>query len=131
MIFIDTNFFIGFFIKTDFWFERASETIKEIPIEERIICQAILNEIITLIGMKSDVKTCKKVYNYLKDTCTIFNENSIPNINDKIIETYINFNGDLSFTDSTIIESMKELGITKIISFDRNFDKVNEIERIY
>nr|WP_231624269.1 PIN domain-containing protein [Methanobrevibacter arboriphilus] len=95
------------------------------------MCQAVLNEIITLIGMKSDVKTCKKVYNYLKDTCTIFNENSIPNINDKIIETYINFNGDLSFTDSTIIESMKELGITKIISFDKDFDKMNGIERIY
>lgn len=131
MIFIDTNFFIGFFIKTDFWFERASEIIKEIPTEERIICQAVLNKIITLIGMKSDVKTCKKVYNYLKDTCTIFNENSIPNINDKIIETYINFNGDLSFTDSTIIESMKELGIRKIISFDKDFSKVNGIERIY
>ncbi|OQD58499.1 hypothetical protein MBBAR_14c00300 [Methanobrevibacter arboriphilus JCM 13429 = DSM 1125] len=131
MIFIDTNFFIGFFIKTDFWFERASEIIKEIPTKERIICQAVLNEIITLIGMKSDVKNCKKVYNYLKDTCTIFNENSIPNINDKIIETYINFNGDLSFTDSTIIESMKELGITKIISFDKDFDKVNGIQRIY
>jgi predicted nucleic acid-binding protein len=131
MIFIDTNFFIGFFIKNDFWFERASEIIKEIPSEERIICQAVLNEIITLLGMKSDVETCKKVYNYLKDTCTIFNENSIPNINDKIMETYMTFNGDLSFTDSTIIESMKELGITKIITFDKDFDKVNGIQRIY
>lgn len=131
MIFIDTNFFIGFFIKNDFWFERASEIIKEIPSEERIICQAVLNEIITLLGMKSDVETCKKVYNYLKDTCTIFNENSIPNINDKIMEIYMTFNGDLSFTDSTIIESMKELGITKIITFDKDFDKVNGIQRIY
>lgn len=49
-----------FFIKTDFWFERASEIIKEIPTKERIICQAVLNEIITLIGMKSDVKKIAK-----------------------------------------------------------------------
>ncbi len=51
-----------FFIKTDFWFERASEIIKEIPTKERIICQAVLNEIITLIGMKSDVKKLQKKY---------------------------------------------------------------------
>lgn len=131
MIFIDSNFFIGFFIENDYWFERAKELIKQIPVKDRIICNAVLNEIITILGMKSDGKTCEKAYNYLKDTCIIFNEHNIPDINDKIIRTYLKFNCDLSYTDSTIIESMRELGIKKVLTFDKDFDKVEGIERIY
>jgi len=131
LIFIDTNFFLGLFIKTDYWFTRASELIKEIPVKDRIICQAVLNETITLLGMKTDMSTCEIAYNYLRDTCTIFNETEISNYNTKIMKTYLEFNGDLSFTDCTIVESMMQLGIKKVVTFDKDFDKVNQIERIH
>jgi len=63
--------------------------------------------------MKTDMSTCEIAYNYLRDTCTIFNETEISNYNTKIMKTYLEFNGDLSFTDCTIVESMMQLGIKR------------------
>ncbi|MGL4670184.1 MAG: type II toxin-antitoxin system VapC family toxin [Methanobacteriaceae archaeon] len=130
-IFIDTNFFIGFFIESDYWHKRTVELLEEIKNYELVICNTVLNEIITLIGMKTNKKQASIVYNYLKDNYTIFNESTIVNINDKIMEIYLKNNTKLSFTDCSIIESMKELEIKKLVTFDKDFDRIKEIERIH
>ncbi|KYC48593.1 MAG: hypothetical protein AMQ74_01588 [Candidatus Methanofastidiosum methylothiophilum] len=42
----------------------------------------------------------------------------------------LNYDGTLSFADSVSIEIMRNLKIDEIVSFDSDFDKVDEITRI-
>jgi predicted nucleic acid-binding protein len=48
----------------------------------------------------------------------------------RILATEEMDSGGLSFDDSTSVIAMRRLGIKKIVSFDRDFDKVQGIERI-
>ncbi|MGL6297635.1 MAG: PIN domain-containing protein, partial [Methanobacteriaceae archaeon] len=52
-------------------------------------------------------------------------------IYDKAITTFIHYDGTIGYADCVNIEIMKELGISKIASFDADFDKVDGILRIY
>ena len=44
---------------------------------------------------------------------------------------FLKYDGTLSLADCTAINTMKELGITEILSFDDDFDKVDGIVRVY
>ncbi|MGL4669196.1 MAG: type II toxin-antitoxin system VapC family toxin, partial [Methanobacteriaceae archaeon] len=129
-IFVDSSFLIGLFIEKDYWNKTATELLTKLP-KERVICFSVLSEVITLVGQKSDTETSKNVYDYLTDNYQIFDETQIKNAYDKIIDTCVKNRGKLSFTDSAIVEVMKELNIKEIVSFDKDFDKQECIVRIY
>ena len=40
------------------------------------------------------------------------------------------YNSSINFSDCTILQSMQNHGITRIASFDSDFDKINGIKRI-
>ena len=40
------------------------------------------------------------------------------------------YNGSINFSDCTILQSMQKHGITRIASYDSDFDKVKGIQRI-
>jgi len=71
----------------------------------------------------------KEVYYNIKDNYIIFEENR--EIYDNTIHTLLHYNDTLSYTDCFSLEIMRELKIDKITSFDRDFDKVKGIKRIY
>ena len=49
---------------------------------------------------------------------------------EKAMDTFLKYDGSISLADASSVEIMKKYGIKKIISFDGDFDKVDEIERI-
>jgi len=69
------------------------------------------------------------VYNHLiKNYNVIYdNKNRLSNA----MKIYLKYDGVLSLADSLSIQIMKEQNITEIASFDRNFDKVDEIIRLH
>ncbi len=46
------------------------------------------------------------------------------------MDAFLKYDGSISLADASSIEIMKKYGIKKIISFDSDFDKANEIDRI-
>lgn len=47
------------------------------------------------------------------------------------METFLKYDGTLSFADSVSIEIMRNLEIDEIVSFDSDFDKVDGVIRIH
>jgi predicted nucleic acid-binding protein len=41
------------------------------------------------------------------------------------------YDGSISLADAASVEIMKKHGIKRILSFDRDFDKIPEIDRIH
>ncbi|MGL6297941.1 MAG: type II toxin-antitoxin system VapC family toxin [Methanobacteriaceae archaeon] len=117
MIFIDSNYIVGLFVKNDNWHEKANAIIDYIDKKEKVTCNLVISETITLINKKIGVDASKYVYDYILHNFIIIDEDR--ELYNKAIETLIKYH-NLSFTDSLIIEIMKELNITEIATFDKH-----------
>lgn len=127
MIFIDTNYIVGLFVKNDQWHEKAKEKESYTHNKEKLISILILSETITLINKKVGVKAAKIVYNYIIDNFTIIRPNQ--EIYDKAMDILVKYN-NLSLADSVTIQLMNDLKVYEIISFDSDFENKDRIVKI-
>lgn len=133
--FLDTSFILALVLVSDSNYEKALK-ISDILDEDCYINNNVLNEILTLTGRKLNINSSKELYYSLIDSFYLLNEYDIFNYTSKtfqIFEKYVGQNSNktkLSFTDSSIIVTMKEYGITNLVSFDEEFKRVKEIELI-
>lgn len=129
MIFIDSSYLIAIALKTDQWNKKALKIAKKLENKNLILSKLILSETITLIGKIAGGKSAKIFYNYIKQNYRIYDDKL--SLYDEAIEIHLMYDGTLSFADAVSVEIMKKLNINKIVSFDSDFDKVNEIQRIF
>jgi len=129
MILVDSTFFTAIVNKKDHWYEDSLKVAEKIVNMDKIVSNLIISESVTNVSSLLGGKIGKNVYYNIKDNYIIFEENR--QIYDKTIHTLLHYNGTLSYADCLSLEIMKELDINKIASFDRDFDKVTGIKRIY
>jgi predicted nucleic acid-binding protein len=128
MIFVDSSFFIAIVRDKDKWHSDALELAQKIN-ESMVISDLIISESVTLVGSLEGGKAGKLLYEYFTDNCEIcfvYEE-----ILTKAIDTFLKYDGSISLADAASVEIMKKHRINKILSFDSDFDKINEIERIH
>ena len=131
-IFLDSSFLISCVLKNDSNFDRAYELYNKENIfnHECYISNLIINEIVTVIGNKGTLQDAINNYNAFKDNFIIINEYEIDNFNDNVMNIYRKYNTKLSFTDSAILETMKCYNIENLVSFDKQFKIVDNINLI-
>lgn len=131
-IFLDSSFIISFAVESDENHDEAIILIEQENIweQECYISNYIINEVITVIGNKSDVNLAKETYYILQDNFTILDEHKIENFNDKVMDIYEEYDTKLSFTDSSILLLMEYYDINTLVSFDKGFKKNKEINLI-
>lgn len=129
MIFIDASFFIASVLKRDQWHERVRQILPEILHEEKMTSILTLSEAVTLTGSLGGGKNGTTLYNYIVDNHEIAYLDK--DISFKSMETFLKYDGTLSFADSVSVELMRTFGIKSIVSFDSDFDKVDNIHRIH
>lgn len=127
MIFADSSYFIAIAREKDRWHKdalRVSEKIRE----SLLISELVISESITMVGSFEGGKAGKTLYEYFIDNCKIefINEEMMG----KAVDTFLKYDGSISLADASSIEIMNKHGIKKIISFDSDFDKVKEIDRL-
>lgn len=95
-----------------------------------------MNEVLTLTDRKINIDACEEIYYGLIDSFEILNEYTIFNYTAKTFDIFKKIIGTnskktkLSFTDSSIILTMKESNIDDLVSFDYQFKNFNEINLI-
>ena len=129
MIFIDASFFIAALNKKDQWHEKAGEILPIIKTEEKVTSGLILSESVTLVGSLFGGKTGLILFEYILDNHDVRYADKELSFN--AMETFLKYDGTLSFADSVSVEIMKVLEIKRIVSFDSDFDKVDGIVRIH
>ena len=133
--FLDTSFIMALVLDSDSNHEKALKLVYVLN-EECYINNNVLNEVLTLTGRRLSIDAAREIYYSLIDTFTILNEYDINNYNNKNFEIFEEFVGSnskktkLSFTDSSIVLTMKEHDISNLLSFDDEFKKVEEIKLI-
>lgn len=129
MIFIDSSFFIALANKKDQWHEKAKELSKVVEKEDvLLISDLVLSETVTGVGSLKGGKEGKIIYDYLRDSCK--REFSNEELYERAINTFLRYDGAISFADAVSIEVMNIYRISKIASFDSDFDKIDGIFRM-
>ena len=137
-VFLDTSFILGFVNSNDELHENAIklEESENILSQDCYINNNVLNEVLTLTGRKININAAEEIYYGLIDSFEILNENDIVNYTRETFDIFKRVVGlnskktKWSFTDSSIILTMKKSNITDLVSFDQQFKNFNEINLI-
>lgn len=135
-ILFDTNFIVAYILKSDETHNRAVllEDNENIFDNERFITNHIIDEVVTIIGQKSNPEGALKVYRFLKDNFTIINEYDCFDFNDRVMARYKKMNNEnkqkIGFTDTSIIETAKLFELDGIVTFDKEFQNNDEVDII-
>ncbi len=128
MIFADSSYFIALARENDRWYKDALKLAGKIN-DLLLVSDLVISESVTLVGSLEGGKAGKLLYEYFMDNCKI--EFIDSEMLAKGMETFLKYDGSISLADAVSVEIMKENKIKKIISFDSDFDKVRDIERMY
>ncbi|MEN6592616.1 MAG: type II toxin-antitoxin system VapC family toxin [Methanobacterium sp.] len=128
MILVDTNFFINLLDTKDRHHGRAKEILSRIEHEEKYVTDGVIFESIAISGTLYGGKIATDLYHNIKDNYKIYNTYHLL---DKGMITHLKYDGSLSLVDTLILETMKELGIHEIISFDTDFDDKDGVIRVH
>ena len=129
-IFLDSSFIISLINKNDSNNENALKILNQIRNDMCYVNNFVLNEIMTVIGMKVRLTAALLVYEVIKENCIVLNEFNIYDFMDNTKDLYKKYNEQnikLSFTDCSILETMNEHNIVDLASFDKNFKKIDGI----
>ena len=135
-IMFDTNFIVAYILTSDESHQRAIllEDNENIFDNERFITNHIVDEVVTIIGQKSNPELALKTYRFLKDNFTIINEYDCFDFNDRVMARYNKMDNHnkqrIGFTDSSIIETAKLFDIDSIVTFDKEFENNDEVDII-
>lgn len=130
MIFLDANFLISLFIQTEEEHNQATNIYEKIKDQPLIISNSIILEVMTVSNIKIKIspEKLRKLYNTLNSGKFGIIEDI--HLYDDAIERMLNYHPErLPLFDCLYIEIMKQLGIKKMVTFDKHFNN-KEIEVI-
>ncbi|MDR1721565.1 MAG: PIN domain-containing protein [Methanobrevibacter sp.] len=128
MILIDSNFFINLLDERDRNHKQAKKILEKISNKEKIVTDGVILETITLAGSLFGGKIATELYHNIVDNYKVHQTFHLFN---KAMITHLKYDGTLSLVDTLLIETMKELNIYEIVSFDSDFDNKKGIIRVY
>ena len=126
MIFVDTSFLIALLISTDHFHERALE-ISETINERKVINNTVLNETLNAFSGKGG-KIGKDLYNIILEMFDV--EYLSPVDYEKAMDLFLHYDSSINYSDCTILTTMFQNNIDRIVSFDRDFEKIEMINLI-
>ncbi len=129
-IFVDSSFIIALVNENDSLHESSLEYIDLIEKNECYISNLVINEVITVIGNKIDLETAISAFDIINDIFQVINEYEIKDFNSNTMLIYEKHGTKLSFTDCSIIVDMHYHKIENLLSFDKEFKKVEGINLI-
>ena len=133
MMFFDSSYLIGLFVKNDDYYESA-HFLKDYLSHETILINSVV-----FVEVLNSLKMTKHGVNYENDLDVLFGflwddvvfHHLEHDDYRRSFELFKYYGQSINFSDCTILLTMIDYGVNKIVSFDSDFDKVNSICRIY
>ena len=128
MIFLDTTYINGLILKKDIYSILSMNIRPFLEKETKVTNITVLVEVLNSVNRYNFHGNLNDLINYLVNT-NIFDFLTAEDYQ-KAFELFNYYNKSINYSDCTILQSMQNHGITRIVSFDGDFDKVKGIERI-
>ncbi len=128
MYFLDTTFVVALFVSNDDWHPQAVKVYEDIKNQKLVISNLVIAETITVLKNKLETKEILEIYRGMPNFFQVIEDTNC--YNEAIME-FVKYDSTLSFFDAMYVAIMKKLDINEIISFDSDFDKVDDVIRIH
>jgi hypothetical protein len=133
---VDANVIVALLDVRDVHHDRTLKLINRLEDEQKdlVLMDCILNEVYTVLARRSLERGYRlseivsKVKNDLESFEIIEAYLLVNRIHDKVIELMTKTDGRLNYHDALICLVMKEKGINKIATFDKDFKEINWLE---
>ena len=130
-LFFDSSFIIPIFKRNDSNRQIVENNKKILFENECYISNGIIQEITTVIMMKTkNIELTKKAYYFLNDNFSLINEFEIEKFNDKVFSIFNKYNKDTykaSFIDCSSVIIANNFDLDYVVSLDKFFNKFEEI----
>ena len=129
MIFADSSFFIALLNKKDQWHKDIPNVLTQIDKVKKITSILVLSETVTLVGSLNGGKKGVLIYEYIIDNYEVIYIDKT--LSSNAMEKFLQYDGTLSLADCVSLEIMEINQVNNIVSFDSDFDKVKNLNRIH
>ena len=126
MIFLDSSYLIALMLKQDRNYKKASDLKTTIFNERIIINNTVLSEVLNSFNKYNSLNLEHNVNNMFKFDIDYLTEDDYK----KALTYYRYYNTAINFSDCTILVTMNKYNTDKIVSFDRDFNKIKGIINI-
>lgn len=128
MYFLDTTFIVALFVSNDDWHQQAVDVFQEIKNQQLTISKLVIAETITVLKNKLKTKDILEIYRNIPNFFNIVDDSGMY---DEAMNIFVKYDSTISFFDAMYVIVMEKEEITKIVSFDSDFDKIDKIVRIH
>lgn len=128
MYFLDTTFIVALFVSNDQWHNQSLYVYEKIKNEKLVISKLVIAEVITILKNKLKTKEISEIYMNLSKIFIVVEDNLTY---DEAMDIFIKYDSTISFFDAMYVAISEKEGINKIVSFDRDFDKIDGMVRIH
>ena len=125
--FLDTTFIVALFVSNDQWHSQSLKAYEKIKGHELIISKLVIAETVTVLKNKIKTKEISEIYYNLGNIFDVVDDNAYFN---DAMDIFVKYDSTISFFDAMYVAISKKHKIDGIVSFDSDFDKVDEITRI-
>lgn len=125
--FLDTTFVVALFVSNDSWHSQSLKVYDKIKNHELVISNLVVAETITVLKNKLKTKEISEIYYNLSNIFDVIDDNLIY---DEAMDIFIKYDSSISFFDALYVAISKREDIGSIVSFDSDFDTIDEIIRI-
>lgn len=129
MIFLDSSYIKALVLKNDRYNHHAKKIKPFLKNEAKVINLTVLVEVLNSIKQKNFEYDVEELYAELLNL-DVFDFLLFSDY-DKSLDLFDYFGKTINFADCTIINTMFKYQISRIASFDSDFDKIKGFERIY
>lgn len=126
MIFIDSSYYIARLLVDDKYHRRAKEIENHLN-EKKIINSTVLTETLNAFT-RCGGKSVKDLFNVLTEMNEVVYLS--PSDYQEAADIFNYYDSSINYSDCTVLQSMQNLGITKIVSFDEDFSKIRGLSVI-
>lgn len=128
MIVADSSYFIALADRKDRWHADALRLKETIP-QEFLLSDLVAAEALTIVGDRRGGRPAQTLYEYFEDQCEIaFVDEDLLR---EAMTLHLQHDGQLSVADCVSVALMSRRRIREIISFDRDFDRVQGVRRLH
>ena len=128
MIFLDSTYLIGVILKKDTFTEKALKLKPVLKNERKLINNTVFTEVMNSLRATNSTYDADELVELLLSYEIDFLG---PDDYVEAVASYKHYNHAINFSDCTILQTMIKNGVTTIVSFDSDFDKIKGINRIY
>ena len=129
MIFVDSSFYIALLNKKDQWHKDIPKVLPQIDKVKKITSILVLSETVTMVGSLSGGKAGVLIYEYIIDNYEVIYIDKT--LSSNAMEKFLQYDGTLSLADCMSLEIIEMHQVNSIVSFDSDFDKVKNLNRIH